>query len=125
MEKDVIMPQLLLSKVVVLTMVLRVQISLLSQLLLLKRVEVLEMVPQLNMVLMLLQVSLTLCLMIFQKVEVFHIKWVNTLKAMELQPLLLENMACLLGQDGFVTTSFQIRQADDTSRSEQRPDVLL
>jgi iron complex outermembrane receptor protein len=27
-----------------------------------------------------------------------------------------------LGQDGFVTTSFQIRQADDTSRSEQRPD---
>jgi iron complex outermembrane receptor protein len=28
-----------------------------------------------------------------------------------------------LGQDGFVTTSFQIRQADDTSRSEQRPDA--
>jgi len=28
-----------------------------------------------------------------------------------------------LGQDGFVTTSFQIRQADDTSRSEMRPDV--
>ncbi|MDC1132053.1 TonB-dependent receptor [Gammaproteobacteria bacterium] len=27
-----------------------------------------------------------------------------------------------LGQDGFVTTSFQIRQADDTSRSDQRPD---
>src|SRR6056300_239712 len=27
-----------------------------------------------------------------------------------------------LCQDGFVTTSFQIRQADDTSRSEQRPD---
>ena len=28
-----------------------------------------------------------------------------------------------LGQDGFVTTSFQIRQADDTSRSAQRPDA--
>ena len=28
-----------------------------------------------------------------------------------------------LGQDGFVTTSFQIRQADDTSRSLQRPDA--
>ena len=28
-----------------------------------------------------------------------------------------------LGEDGFVTTSFQIRQADDTSRSEQRPDA--
>jgi iron complex outermembrane receptor protein len=28
-----------------------------------------------------------------------------------------------LGQDGFVTTSFQIRQADDTSRSVQRPDA--
>ena len=28
-----------------------------------------------------------------------------------------------LGQDGFLTTSFQIRQADDTSRSLQRPDA--
>ena len=28
-----------------------------------------------------------------------------------------------LGQDGFVTTSFQIRQAADTSRSAQRPDA--
>ena len=28
-----------------------------------------------------------------------------------------------LGQDGFVTASFQIRQADDTSRSDQRPDA--
>ena len=28
-----------------------------------------------------------------------------------------------LGQDGFVTTSFQISKADDTSRSEQRPDA--
>ena len=28
-----------------------------------------------------------------------------------------------LGQDGFVTTSFQIRQADATSRSDQRPDA--
>ena len=28
-----------------------------------------------------------------------------------------------LGQDGFLTTSFQIRQADDTSRTQQRPDA--
>ena len=32
-------------------------------------------------------------------------------------------MGMPLGQDGFVTTSFQIRQADDTSRSAQRPDA--